>query len=54
MAVQFDLAELITTRCIDNPKSAAPITDVDATGGGIVSNIVGVVGKFDPLDELKR
>ena len=37
MAVEFDLAELITSRSIDNAEPAAPITDIDAAGGCIVA-----------------
>src|SRR5215813_2766113 len=54
MAVEFDLAELITSRSIDNAEPAASITDVDAVGGCIVSNVVGVIGKLYVLDELER
>ena len=54
MALEFDLAELITSRCIDNAEPAAPITDVDTPGGSIVSNVVGIIGKFDALDGLER
>src|SRR5262245_36186862 len=54
MAVEFDLAELITSRSIDNAEPAAPITDIDAAGGCIVSNVVGVIGKLYGLNYLKR
>src|SRR5262245_36935546 len=54
MALQFDLADLITSRSIDNPEPAAPITDIDAAGGCIVSNVVGVIGKLYALDKLER
>src|SRR5262249_62277853 len=39
---------------IKNPDPAAPITDIDAAGGCIVSNVVGVIGKLYALDELER
>src|SRR5207249_380731 len=45
---------LITSRCFDNAEPAAPITDVDTPGGSIVSNVVGIIGKFDALDGLER
>ncbi len=54
MAIELNGAKLITSRSIDNPEPAASITDVDTTGGSIVSNVVGVIGKFDALDGLKR
>src|SRR5215475_830652 len=54
MALEFDLAKLITRPSIDNAEPAAPITDIDAAGGRIVSNVVGVIGKLYALDELER
>src|SRR5215475_6469181 len=54
MALQYDLADLITSRSIDNAEPAVPITDIDAAGGCIVSNVVGVIGKLYALDKLKR
>src|SRR5262249_53691447 len=53
-ALEFDLAELITSRSIDNAEPAAPITDIDAAGGRIVANVVGVIGKLYGLNHLKR
>src|SRR5262245_15822459 len=54
MALEFDLADLITSRSINNAEPAASITDIDAAGGGIVSNVVGVIGKLYAHDELER
>src|SRR5262249_35814269 len=54
MALQFDLAGLITSRSINNAEPAASITDIDAPGGYIVSNVVGVIGTLYALDKLKR
>src|SRR5262245_50981624 len=54
MALEFDLAELISSRSIDNAEPTAPITDVDTAGGCIVTNIVVVIGKLYGLDELER
>src|SRR5262245_52322267 len=54
MALEFDLAELIPSRSIDNAEPTAPITDVDTTGGCVVPNIVGVIGKLYGLNHLKR
>src|SRR5262245_22388982 len=54
MAVEFDLAELITSRSIDNAEPAVSETDIHAAGGCIVSNVVGVIGKLYALDELER
>src|SRR5262245_48695858 len=54
MTLEFDRADLITSRSIDNPEPAASITDIDTTGGCIVANVVGVIGKLYALDELER
>src|SRR5262245_27822747 len=54
MTLEFDRADLITSRSIDNPEPAASITDIDTAGGCIVSNVVGVIGKLYALDELER
>src|SRR5215831_20450520 len=54
VALEFDLAELVPSRSIDNAEPTAPITDVDTTGGCIVPNIVGVIGKLYGLNHLKR
>src|SRR5215813_11362325 len=53
MAVEFDLAELITSS-IDNAEPAVSETDIHTAGGCIVSNVVGVIGKLYALDELER
>ena len=53
MAIKFDLAKLITRRGIDNAEPAVSVTDLDATGRCIVSNVVSVVGKFDALYKLE-
>src|SRR5690348_5313515 len=54
MALEFDLADFNTSRSINNAEPAAPITDIDAAGGCIVSNVVGVIGKLYAHDELER
>ena len=52
MALEFDLADLITSRSVNNAEAAVPITDIDAAGGCIVANIVGVIGKLYGLNLL--
>src|SRR5262245_59011412 len=54
VALEFDLAELITSRSINNAEPAVPITDIDVAGRSIVSNVVGVIGKLYALDDLER
>ena len=54
MALEFDVANLITCSSIDDAEPATPVTDINTPGDGIVPNVVGIIGKFDALDGLKR
>src|SRR5262245_61974034 len=54
MALEFDLADLITSRSINNAEPAVSETDIHAAGGCIVSNVVGVIGKLYGLNHLER
>lgn len=53
MGIEFNITDAVAVGRVDNSEAAAVVADVDAPSDCIVSNIVGVIGKFYALDALK-
>src|SRR6266576_321870 len=52
--IELDIADLIAVDRINDAESTAAISNIDAPRSSIVTNIVGVVGKFYRCDALER
>ena len=54
MGIEFNITDMVAVFGVDNSETAVAIADIDALSVCIVTNVVGVVGKFYALDTLKR
>jgi hypothetical protein len=53
VGIKPNITNVVAGFSVDNFEAAAAVADVDAPSDCIVSNVVGVIGKFYALDALK-
>src|SRR6478672_1047056 len=54
VGIKPDITNMVAVFSVDNSETAVAIADIDALSVCIVTNVVGIVGKFYALDALKR
>ena len=54
VGIKPDITNVVAVFSVDNTETAFAIADIDALSACIVTNVVGIIGKFDALDAVKR
>src|ERR1041384_6278518 len=54
MAIEFDVADLIARRGVNDSQRAAAIAHINTAGGSIVTHVIRIVRKFYRFDTVER